>query len=198
METRAALAALAARLPATPVVPDAPAAGGTTDALARAEDEIQSLRQGNAALQAALEHASKLMTTVREEAADARRAREEESQMIAEELQSAHRSTAEAVSEAAALRAQVVRLEEALEVARADGERAVVDDPPLSVAAEGTPAPPSLPPAPAPVPAVSDVAADLGAALMAARERAKAADEQLSAARSAAANLVASAPQWNR
>lgn len=194
METRTALAALAARLPATPVVPDAPAAGGTTDALARAEDEIQSLRQGNAALQAALEHASKLMTTVREEAADARRAREEESQMIAEELQSAHRSTAEAASEVAALRAQVVRLEEALEMARAGGERAVVDDPPLNVAAEGTPAPP----APAPVPAVSDVAADLGAALMAARERAKAADEQLSAARSAAANLVASAPQWNR
>lgn len=168
--------------------------GGTSDlaaALARAEDEVNALRQGNAALQAALEHASKLMTTVREEAADARKAREEESQAIAEEMQSAHRATAEAVAEAAALRAEVMRLEAALEAVTRQGQQVAampvvaIEDPPVE-AAPVSRAPP-----------VGAVASDLNAALVAARARAQAAEENLHAARNAATELVANAPQWN-
>ena len=206
-ETSASLASLESRLSAAtggdsqaqgaaaasqPVTP-----GGASDlaaALARAEDEVNSLRQGNAALQAALEHASKLMTTVREEAADARKAREEESQAIAEEMQSAHRATAEAVAEAAALRAEVMRLEAALEAATQQGQQVAampvmpvvaIEDPPVE-AAPVSRAPP-----------VGAVASDLNAALVAARARAQAAEENLHAARNAATEMVANAPQWN-
>jgi small-conductance mechanosensitive channel len=200
-ETAASLASLESRLCATgggdtalpaaaqPVTPGA--ASDLAAALARAEDEVNSLRQGNAALQAALEHASKLMTTVRQEASDARKAREEESQVIAEELQSAHRATAEAVAEAASLRAEVMRLEAALDAVQQQGggEVTAMEDPPVEAV-------------PAPVadraPAVGAVASDLNAALVAARARAQAAEENLHAARDAATAMVASAPQWNR
>ena len=203
IETAASLASLESRLCATtgdavqaptpaaaqPVAQEA--ASDLAAALARAEDEVSSLRQGNAALQAALEHASKLMTTVRQEASDARKAREEESLVIAEELQSAHRATAEAVAEAASLRAEIMRLEAALEAAAQQGGGVVpaMEDPPV----EAVPVPVAVRAAPP----VGAVASDLNAALVAARARAQAAEENLHAARDAATAMVANAPQWN-
>jgi predicted nucleic acid-binding Zn-ribbon protein len=43
--------------------------GAEHDALRRAETEVDSLRQGNTALQSALEHASRLMATARQDRA---------------------------------------------------------------------------------------------------------------------------------
>ena len=137
--------------------------------------EVCSLREGNAALQAALETASRLMASVREEAAEARRARAVEAEEMDTQLREAHAACAKLTEEKARL------------------EAALSDTLGVAVTAQCTVDPPVAPPA-LPFPgADTSVSTDLAAALAAARARAKAAEVSLAAARVSAQELVANA-----
>lgn len=138
--------------------------------------EVCSLREGNAALQAALETASRLMASVLEEAAEARRARAVEAEEMDTQLREAHAACAKLTEEKARL------------------EAALSDTLGVAVTAQCTVDPPVLAPPALPFPgADTSVSTDLAAALAAARARAKAAEVSLAAARVSAQELVANA-----
>ena len=169
--TAKSLAALEAKMCMPSPVP--------TDLSTTDQAEICSLREGNAALQAALETASRLMASVREEAAEARRLRAVEVEETDTQLREAHAACAKLTEENARL------------------EAALSDTLGMAVTAQCTVDPPPSPPvAPAALPflgADTSVSTDLAAALAAARARAKAAEGSLAAARVSAQELVANA-----